>query len=113
MSYLPLPVFTCSLMMLFPSVFQIAPFENGGDTIPGGQIHRHTNLQPAPVVIVLKDPAGNAQKQKSGGPDKNAAAAEKKKTTSPQQREKKAPVKDFVPSEKIKADKAVDFPADI
>jgi hypothetical protein len=113
MSYLPLPVFTCSLMMLFPSAFQIAPFGNGAYTLPREQVHRYTNLQPAPVVIVLKEQAGTDQKQKSGAPEKNAAAEEEKKTTSQKQREKKAPVKDFVPSEKIKADKAVDFPADI
>ena len=113
MSYLPLLAFSCSLMMLAPSAFQRAPFLNGGYTVPREQVHRHTNFQPVPVVIVLKDPAGTAEKQKPGGPEKNAAATEKKNTTSQKQREKKTPLKDFVPSEKIKADKAVDFPADI
>ena len=34
-------------------------------------------------------------------------------STPPEPIEKSAPLKDFVPSEKIEADKAVDFPADI
>ena len=34
-------------------------------------------------------------------------------STLPETIEKSAPLKDFVPSEKIEADKAVDFPADI
>ena len=113
MSCLPLLVISFSLVMLSPGAFQIAPFGNGGYTLQGEPDDRHMNLQPAPVVVVLKEQEGTAQKQKSGIPEKNAAAAEKKKTTSQKQREKKAPVKDFVPSEKIKADKAVDFPADI
>ena len=113
MSYLPLMAFSCSLMMLAPGAFQRAPFGNGAYTLPREQVHRHTNLQSDPVVIVLKDPADTAEKQKSGGPEKNAAATERKNTTSQKQREKKPPVKDFVPSEKIKADKAVDLPADI
>jgi len=47
-------------------------------------------------------------------PSKPEKAAEgKEKTGSPEGGEKKAPLKDFVPSEKIQADKAVDFPADI
>ena len=99
--------------MLSPGAFQVAPFGNGGYTLPGEQVHRHTNLQPVPVVIVLKEQEGTVQKQKSGSTEKNAAATEEKKTTPQKQRENKAPVKDFVPSEKIKADKAVDFPADI
>lgn len=37
----------------------------------------------------------------------------KNESTPPETIEKSAPLKDFVPSEKIEADKAVDFPADI
>ena len=71
------------------------------------------HVQPAPVLIVLEGPPGTTEKQKSGRSEKNATTTEKQKTTVPEQREKNVPVKDFVPTEKIRADKAVDFPADI
>jgi hypothetical protein len=113
MSYITLLILSFNSMILPPTVFQVEPLGNRVYAFPREQVHRHTNVQPAPVVIVLQDPAGTAEKQKSGPPAKNATTTEKQKTTSPEQREKKVPVKDFVPSEKIKADKAVDFPADI
>mgnify|MGYP001589490289 CR=1 FL=1 len=55
---------------------------------------------------VLEVPArGDPPRTSPGGADKNAAP-EKSKESSP-------PFEDFVPSEKIDADKAVDFPVDI
>ena len=112
-SYITLLILSFNSMIVPPTVFQMAPLGNRVSALQREQVHQHTNVQPAPVVIVLQDPAGTAEKQKSGPPEKNATTTGKQKPTSPQQREKKVPVKDFVPSEKIKADKAVDFPADI
>jgi hypothetical protein len=62
------------------------------------------------------------QTDKPTGPAQTAQGQEKQNSTSedtpkqeepPPQKDKKPPPKDFVPSEKIDADKAVDFPADI
>jgi len=44
---------------------------------------------------------------------KQESSKAKNESTLPEPIEKSAPLKDFVPSEKIEADKAVDFPADI
>ena len=100
-------------MILPPTVFQISPIGNRDYALQREQVHRHTHVQPAPVLIVLEGPAGTTEKQQSGQSKKNATTTGKQKTTAPEQREKNVPVKDFVPSEKIRADKAVDFPADI
>ena len=113
MPYITLVILNCYLMLPPPTVFQMSPLGNRGYALQGKQVHQHTYVQPAPVLIVLEDPAGTSEKQKSGRAEKSSTTTEKQQTTAPQQGEKKVPVKDFVPSEKIDADKAVDFPADI
>jgi len=100
-------------MILPPNAFQVASLGNRVYALQREQVHKHTYLKPDPVLIVLKDPAGTTEKQQSGRSEKNTTTTVKQKTTSPEQRKKKVPAKNFVPSEKIKADKAVDFPADI
>lgn len=63
-----------------------------------------------------------AQQGQSTAPDRKEPTPEKQDTTTekagqnkeaPQQKDKKPPPRAFVPSEKIDADNAVDFPADI
>ena len=66
----------------------------------------NTSSQSAPALLVLQDPKSTGEKQQSDGSQKETAETEKKKYTPPQQKEKKPPPKDFVPSEKIKADKS-------
>jgi hypothetical protein len=113
MSYMTLLILSFSFMILPPTVFQRAPLGNREYVLQREQVHQHTHVQPAPVLIVLEGPPDTTEKQKSGRSEKNATTTEKQKTTVPEQREKNVPVKDFVPTEKIRADKAVDFPADI
>jgi hypothetical protein len=113
MSYITLLILSFNSMILPPTVFQMAPPGNRVDALQREQVHQHTKVQPAPVVIVLENQTGTAEKQQSGRPEKSSTTTGKQKTTSPEQGEKKVPVKDFVPTEKIDADKAVDFPADI
>lgn len=113
MPYITLAILNCYLMLPSPPVFQMSPLGHRGYALQREQVHQHTYVQPAPVLIVLEGPAATTEKQKSGGSEKNATTTEKQKTPAPEQREKKVPAKDFVPSEKIDADKAVDFPADI
>ena len=112
MAYMTLLILSFSLLIL-PPAFQVSSLESRGYALQREQVHQHRCVQPAPVLIVLEGPAGTTEKQKSGRSEKSSTTTGKQKTTSPQQSEKKAPVKDFVPSEKINADKAVDFPADI
>ena len=113
MSYTVLLVLSFHLMVLPPNIFQTTEVEDRGYALQRKQVHEYTSLQSAPVLLVLKDQTATTEKQQSGPSEKDAAAPEKKKGTSPQQSKKKAPSKGFVPSEKIKADKAVDFPSDI
>ena len=76
-------------------------------------IPKNTSGQSAPLLLALQDPKSTGEKQQSDQSQKETTEIKKKKYTSPQQEGKKQSSKDFVPSEKIKADKAVDFPADI
>jgi hypothetical protein len=48
-----------------------------------------------------------------GGPSRNSPADPDKKAGPEKPKEPAPPFEDFVPSEKIEADKAVDFPVDI
>tara|TARA_Y100000031_G_scaffold102725_1_gene112596 strand:+ start:92 stop:433 length:342 start_codon:yes stop_codon:yes gene_type:complete len=65
----------------------------------------------------LAENNGNPEDENTtGSTEKNGSEQKtepKKKSTSPKSREKTAPRKPFVPSEKVKADQAVDFPYDI
>ena len=76
-------------------------------------VPKNTRNQSDPVLLALQDPKSTGEKQQSDQSQKETTETKKKKYTSPQQEGKKQSSKDFVPSEKIKADKAVDFPADI
>jgi hypothetical protein len=107
-------VFLCFSVMILPfNLFQVAKPANREFTLQRKHVHEYTSIQSAPVLLVLKDQTATTEKQQSGPSEEDAAAPEKEKDTSPQQGKKKTPLKGFVPSEKIKADKAVDFPADI
>jgi len=113
MSYTVLLVLSFNLMVLPPNIFQMTDAPDRGYALQGKQLCKHTSPQSAPVLIVLQDQSSTTEKQKSAPSGEDPAATGKKKDPSPQQTKKKAPPKSFVPSEKIKADKAVDFPADI
>jgi hypothetical protein len=93
----------------------LLPFQPVQETVKGNSlpVNRLSCDQPLWLAIVQKNQTTipDQQQPKPSQQDKNSEG--KQKTTPPEQREKKVPVKDFVPSEKIKADKAVDFPADI
>jgi hypothetical protein len=94
-------------------MFQTTDAEKMEYALQREQIYTHTSAQSAPVLIVLQDQSPTAEKKKSSPSGKDTTTTEKKKEISPQESKKKTPPKGFVPSEKIKADKAVDFPADI
>ena len=76
-------------------------------------VPKSTSGQSAPVLLVLQDQTSNRKQQQPDRSQKETTEPKKKKSTPPQQEGKKQSSKDFVPSEKIKTDKAVDFPADI
>lgn len=102
-------ILNCCWVFLFP----LAPLGSSGNTVPGGWLHQKTPFHPAPVLLALKDPAGSSQKEEPGSPAGNTTTTVKQQPGAPERGEKKVPRQNFVPSEKIKADKAVDFPADI
>ena len=55
----------------------------------------------------------NPETKESNRSRKQEKSKAKNESVPPEPIEKSAPLKDFVPSEKIEADKTVDFPADI
>ena len=108
-------------LLAFTIQFLFLPFNTGLTTsvennIPYFQKETFSKLisiQSAPVLLVLQDQTSSREKQQSDQTQKEPAETKKKEYTPPQQKNKKSSSKNFVPSEKIKADKAVDFPADI
>jgi len=67
-----------------------------------------------PVLLAQADRTASPAAKESKPESKDGKSEEtRQQGEPPQQKEKKPPPKDFVPSEKIDADKAVDFPADI
>ena len=113
MSYTVLLALSFHLMVLTPNSFQVTEVKDRGFALQRKHVHEYTSLQSAPVLLVLKDQTATTEKQNPAPSEKDATATGKKKDTSPKQSKTKAPSKGFVPSEKIKADKAVDFPSDI
>jgi len=65
------------------------------------------------MPTVKNNGAKNPGTKESNRSRKQEKSKAKNGSTPPETIEKSAPLKDFVPSEKIEADKAVDFPADI
>jgi hypothetical protein len=108
--------FTATAILYLTMVsLPLLPFQPLQEGVKGSSLQTYSWSSDQPVWLSI---AQNNQKtipdwkqSETSRQDKNSEG--KQKTTSPQQREKKVPLKDFVPSEKIKADKAVDFPADI
>jgi hypothetical protein len=70
-----------------------------------------------PRRIILADSHETAEEKENAESDQSASAQENappdKTNSSAQQKSKTKPLKTFVPSEKVKADQAVDFPYDI
>jgi len=69
--------------------------------------------QSGPMPTVKNNGTKNPGTKESNRSRKQEKSKAKNGSTPPEPIEKSAPLKDFVPSEKIEADKAVDFPADI
>lgn len=113
MPYTVLLAFTIQLLFIPFNVFLTTSVENRKHDSQGETSPKPISVESAPLLLVLQDPKSAGEKQQSDQSLKESTETKKKKYTPPQQRDKKSSSKDFVPSEKIKADKAVDFPADI
>ena len=113
MSYITLLALTIQLLLLPLKDPLTISFENREHNSQGDTFHKEVPVQSAPVLLVLQDQTSTRESQQSDRSQKETTETKKKKDTPPQQRDKKSSSKNFVPSEKIKADKAVDFPADI
>lgn len=78
-----------------------------------------TVMHQAGYVQLVSTAIAQERNADTSPPKKSERAAEEKKsektqkTTQAQPKKKSAPAKDFVPTEKIRTDNAVDFPADI
>jgi len=72
------------------------------------------DVSPRSTIFVQAEKAADPEKKEPGPEKKDSTSGDTRKQEEPsQQKDKKPQPKDFVPSEKIDADKAVDFPADI
>jgi len=69
--------------------------------------------QPVAEPSAKDDEAKKSEKEDRDPSTERKNSNTKHKRTSPESIKKSGPLKDFVPSEKIEADQAVDFPADI
>ncbi len=69
---------------------------------------RHPDLLAQRAQTTIPD-----RKEPASGKKDAASQTTEQTTGAPEQKDKKSPPKNFVPSEQIDADKAVDFPADI
>jgi hypothetical protein len=105
-----------SAMMVFFLGFMI-----NGIFTPGVQVNPEREIPDREVEQLGNTPIEVAQTDKANDEVKNEPILipeQKKRTTEPAKpknttSQKKGPPKDFVPSEKIPADQAVDFPTDI
>lgn len=107
------------LSLVYGTSLFLPSLRNTHDTVKGHGF----GWRPGYVLPDVPHPSVLAAEQvQTTAPDKKQSTPEKEDTTKergqqdgepPQQRDKKPPLKEFVPSEKINADKAVDFPADI
>ena len=113
MSYTVLLAFIFQLLLLPFNAPLATSVENRAHNSQGETFYKPISVQSAPVLLALQDPKSTGEKQQSDRSKEETTETKKKKYTSPQQEGKKPSTKDLVPSEKIKADKAVDFPADI
>jgi hypothetical protein len=113
MPYTVLLAFTIQLVLLPLNPALTTSVENRVHDLEGDSFHKQVSVQSNPVLLVLQDQTSSREKQQSDQSQKETTETKKKQYTPPQKKDKKSSSKDFVPSEKIKADKAVDFPADI
>jgi hypothetical protein len=113
MFYTVLLVLTFQLSLLPVNDPLTTSVENRAHDSQVNSLHKQVSVQTVPVLLVLQDQTSTREKQQTNQSQKETNQTEKKKYTPPQQQDKKPSSKNFVPSEKIKADKAVDFPADI
>lgn len=75
--------------------------------------HNVLYAQSRPMLTANNNGTKIHETEESNRSRKQEKSKAKNESAPPEQIEKSAPLKDFVPSEKIEADKAVDFPADI
>ncbi len=83
---------------------------------PAPEGSKSNNGDMAPAVLeglAQTDPQNGAKGEKSRIPSRTSPGDSDKKAVPEKPKEPSPPFEDFVPSEKIDADKAVDFPVDI
>jgi hypothetical protein len=81
---------------------------------PDGSKSHNQDIVPAVLEgLAQADPQNSAKGEKSGTPSRTSPGDSDMKAVPKKPKETSPPFEDFVPSEKIDADKAVDFPVDI
>ena len=112
--------YTITILGLLCCTYLPAPsLRDASDVVRLAAIGTETGITPTGGT---RHPGLIAQRAQTTTPDRKEPAPAKQDATpqmteqtrgAPEQSDKKSPPKNFVPSEKIDADKAVDFPADI
>jgi hypothetical protein len=76
-------------------------------------MHQAGYVQLVSTAVAQERNAGTSPPKKSERAAEEKKSEKMQKTTPAQPKKKSAPAKDFVPTEKIRTDNAVDFPVDI
>jgi len=76
-------------------------------------MHQAGYVQLVSTAVAQERNAGPSPPKKSERAAEEKKSEKMRKTTPTQPKKKSAPAKDFVPTEKIRTDNAVDFPVDI
>jgi hypothetical protein len=76
-------------------------------------MHQVGYVQLASTAVAQERNAGTSPPKKSERTAEEKKSEKTQKTTPAQPKKKSAPAKDFMPTEKIRTDNAVDFPVDI
>lgn len=105
------------LVLLLVNFSQTGPL-GGNDKVQEQGAKRGSDLtlsyaQSGTMIIALNSRTEASEQEQPDDDEEDKQKKTEKENDSPERDEKKPPLKDFEPSEKIDAEKAVDFPADI
>jgi hypothetical protein len=102
----------CKTWVFVPVLFLLSNVTSDG--FPDASKSGNGDIAPKALEVLAQgDPQKGAQEEKSRTPSRTSPGDSDKKAGPEKSKEPAPPFEDFVPSEKIDADKAVDFPVDI
>jgi hypothetical protein len=105
---------TETVFLLYLVTFSLVPFYPAkGYSIHKEGMPNSLCAQSVSIILAQYNQKDSSRPKQSGRSTEEKESGKEQKSTSPGKSKKTAPLKDFEPSEKIEAEKAVDFPVDI